>query len=212
MWLSRTWKLSIQPREIGKSLKRFAGDSRCETSSGKAHTGLSKLPFCQVKVKPFSECVTDRLILCFYNFAHFLVAIVKLPATIALVWYRAARAQLLVPVLNVPEPKVFVLLIASYWSITDSVMLHIVRGRDRGHRWLSLCSRVSLLWICKRRHFISLKHSFQSWLQDDRRSRSSCKWSMSAGIDWIGWRHLVSSAKRKTLEYINVLLKGMSLS
>ena len=25
---------------------------------------------------------------------------------------------------------------------------------------------------------------------------------MSAGIDWIGWRHFVSSAKRKTHEYI----------
>ena len=39
--------------------------------------------------------------------------------------------------------KVFVLLTASYWSTIDSVMLHIVRGRDRGHRRLSLCSRVT---------------------------------------------------------------------
>ena len=41
------------------------------------------------------------------------------------------------------NPKVFVLLTASYWSTIDSVMLHIVRGRDRGHRRLSLCGRVT---------------------------------------------------------------------
>jgi len=33
-----------------KSLKRFAENSRCESSSGKVHAGLSKLPFCRVKV------------------------------------------------------------------------------------------------------------------------------------------------------------------
>jgi len=101
--LSCTRKLSVQPCELGKSLKRFAGDSRCETSSSKAHTGLSKLPFCKVKVKHFSERVTDHLTLCLYHFAHFLVTIVKSLTTIALVWYRAGHAQLLVPVLNVPE-------------------------------------------------------------------------------------------------------------
>ena len=47
--------------------------------------------------------MTDRLTLSLYNFAHFLVAIVKLLTTIALVWYQAAHAQLLVPVFNVPE-------------------------------------------------------------------------------------------------------------
>ena len=51
----------------------------------------------------FSERVTDRLTRSLYNFAHFLVAIVKSLTAIALVWYRAARAKLLIPVLNVPE-------------------------------------------------------------------------------------------------------------
>jgi len=41
------------------------------------------------------------------------------------------------------NPKVFVLLTPSYWSSIDSVVLHIVRGRDRGHRRLSLYSRVT---------------------------------------------------------------------
>ena len=45
--------------------------------------------------------MTDRLTLSLYNFAHFLVAIVKLLTAIALVWYRAARAQLLVPVVAI---------------------------------------------------------------------------------------------------------------
>jgi len=104
MWLSRTWKLSVQPHEIGKSLKRFVEDSRCETSSGKVHAGLQKLPFCKVKVWHFfSERVTDRLTRSLYNFAHFLVSIVKSLTAIALVWYRAGRAQLLVPVFNMPE-------------------------------------------------------------------------------------------------------------
>ena len=60
----------------------------------------------QVKSISFSERVTDRLTLSLHNFAHFLVAIVKSLTAIALVWYRAARAQLLVPVLNVPEQSV----------------------------------------------------------------------------------------------------------
>ena len=108
---------AAQPREIGKSLKRFAGDSRCEISSGKARTGLSKFPFCEVKVKHFSERVTNRLTLCLYKFAHFLVAIVKLLTAIALVWYRAARAQLLVPVLNVPE-FLLLLLLLNFCTLT----------------------------------------------------------------------------------------------
>jgi len=57
----------------------------------------------QSKSITFSERVTDRLTLSLYNFAHFLVAIVKSLTAITLVWYRAARAQPLVPVLNVPE-------------------------------------------------------------------------------------------------------------
>ena len=52
MWLSRTWKLSVLPK-IGKSLKQFAEDSRCEISSGKVHAGLSKLPFWKEKVWHF---------------------------------------------------------------------------------------------------------------------------------------------------------------
>ena len=47
--------------------------------------------------------MTNCLTLNLYNFAHFHVAIVKSLTAIALVWYWAARAQLLVPVLNVPD-------------------------------------------------------------------------------------------------------------
>ena len=39
----------------------------------------------------------DRLTCGLYNFANFLVAIVKSFTAIAFVWYREARAQLLVP-------------------------------------------------------------------------------------------------------------------
>ena len=60
------------------------------------------LPFCYPYILLHFQCF-----LLLYNFAHFLVAMVKSLTAIALVpvWYRAARAQLLVPVLNVPEWK-----------------------------------------------------------------------------------------------------------
>jgi len=91
------------------------------------HTGLSKLPFCKVKLKQFSECVTDHLTQCLYNFAHFLVAIVKSLTTIALVWYRAAHAQLLVPVLNVPEYRAVT---HSRWQSCGRKSLHVAQ-RDQ---------------------------------------------------------------------------------
>ena len=52
--------------------------------------------------------MTDHLTLSLYNFAHFLIAIVKSLTAIALVWYQAAHAQLLVPVLNVPATKTLI--------------------------------------------------------------------------------------------------------
>jgi len=69
---------------VNRSLKQFTEDSRYEISGA---VRFSKV----------------RLTCSLYNFAHFLVAIVKSLTTIAFVCYWAACAQLLVPVLNVSK-------------------------------------------------------------------------------------------------------------